>query len=75
MATDEYHEALLARVTDLQAEMRTLSHREAVSFAYLMSRELPEEALRMLLAELLLDYWTRTRRPAKIGSGEPAPPD
>jgi hypothetical protein len=62
MATDEYHEALLERVHGLQNEIRSLSHREAVSFAYLMSRDLPEEALRMLTAELLLDYWSRMRR-------------
>jgi hypothetical protein len=59
VATDEYHEALLERVHRLQEEIRDLSHREAVSYAYLVSREMPEEAARMLVAELLLDYWAR----------------
>jgi hypothetical protein len=59
VATDEYHEALLERVHRLQEEIRDLSHREAVSYAYLVSREMPEETARMLVAELLLDYWAR----------------
>ena len=59
MATDEYHEALLERIHELQHEIVELSHREAQSFVYLVSREMPEEAVRMLVAELLLDYWAR----------------
>jgi hypothetical protein len=59
MAADDYHEALLERVHALQDEIVRLSQREAVSFAYLVSREMPEEAARMLVAELLLDYWER----------------
>jgi hypothetical protein len=60
MAADEYHEALLERLHGVQDEIKLLSHREAVSFAYLMSQDLSEEALRMLMAELLLDYWSCT---------------
>jgi hypothetical protein len=63
MASDEYHEALLHRVQEMQEEIRELSHREAVSYAYLMSRDMPEEAVRMLIAEMLLDYWSRARKP------------
>jgi hypothetical protein len=63
MASDDYHEALLHRVHELQEEIRTLSHREAVSYAYLMSRDMPEEAARMLIAEMLLDHWSRAHRP------------
>ncbi len=61
MASDEYHEAVLLRVQEMQREILTLPHREAVSYAYLMSREIPEEATRMLVAEMLLDYWSRSR--------------
>ncbi len=61
MASDEYHEAVLQRVQEMQREILTLPHREAVSYAYLMSREIPEEATRMLVAEMLLDYWSRSR--------------
>jgi hypothetical protein len=61
MASDEYHEALLSRVHEMQQEIRTLTNREAVSFAYLMSQDISEEGARMLVAELLLDYWSRTR--------------
>ena len=57
MASDEYHEAILQRIHQLQREILELSHREAQSFAYIVSRDMPEEAIRMLLAELLLDYW------------------
>lgn len=59
MAIDEYHEAILQRLHDLQAEIAGLSHREAMSYAYLVSREIPEEAARMLVAEMLLDYRAR----------------
>lgn len=59
MATDDYHEALLERVHDLQREIAGLTQRDAINFAYLMSREMPEEAARMLVAELLLDHWAR----------------
>lgn len=59
MASDEYHEAILERIHVLQREIRCLSQRDALSFAYLISRDIPEEAARMLVAELLLDYWTR----------------
>lgn len=62
MASDEYHEALLERVHGLQREITVLSQREALSYAYLLSRDMPEEAVRMLVAELLLDYWERSRR-------------
>ena len=64
MDTDEYHEALLARLHELQAEIRPLSQREAWSFAYLVSREMPEEAARMLVAEVLMEYWSRVRQTA-----------
>lgn len=67
MAWDEYHEALLERVHRVQDEIAPLSRREALSYAYLASRDLPEEAVRMLLAELLLDYWSAVRR---AGSAE-----
>ena len=63
MTRDEYHEALLERVHDLQREIVRLSQREALSFAYLVSREMPEEAARMLVAELLLDHWKRASQP------------
>jgi hypothetical protein len=63
MASDEYHEAILERLHDLQGEIAQLSQREALSFAYLISREMPEEAARMLVAEMLMDHWQRTRRP------------
>jgi hypothetical protein len=59
MATDEYHEALLERVHRMQREIGGLSQREALSYAYLVSREIPEEGARMLVAELLMDYWSR----------------
>ena len=62
MATDEYHEALLDRIQGLQKEIRDLSHRDALSFAYLVSLEIPEEAARMLVAEMLMDYWKRCNR-------------
>ncbi|GAC1320521.1 MAG: hypothetical protein NVS2B16_12850 [Chloroflexota bacterium] len=61
MASDEYHEALLARIHGLQQEIAALSPREATSFAYLVSREMPEEAARMLIAEMLLEYRVRAR--------------
>ena len=64
---DEYHEALLERVHEIQREVAELSQREALSYAYLVSRELPEEGARMLVAELLLDYWARTREGAPPG--------
>lgn len=62
MASDEYHEAILDRIHDLQREIAGLTQREAMSFAYLVSREITEEAARMLVAEMLLDYWGRERR-------------
>ena len=65
MATDEYHEALLERVHRLQEEIVELSQRDALSYAYLISQEMPEEGARMLVAELLLDYWARNRRPVR----------
>jgi hypothetical protein len=60
MAADEYYEALLERVHDLQREVAGMSQREVLSFAHDLSREMPEEAARMLVAELLLDYWERS---------------
>jgi hypothetical protein len=72
MASDDYHEALLARIQEMQQEILQLSHREAVSFAYLMSQDVPEEGARMLVAELLLDYWKRERRTRKAGSTLPS---
>jgi hypothetical protein len=62
VASDEYHEALLDRVHRLQEEIVELSQRDALSYAYLISQEMPEEGARMLVAELLLDYWSRNRR-------------
>jgi hypothetical protein len=59
MASDEYHEAILDRLHDLQREIATLTHREALSYAYLLSREMPEEAARMLVVEMLMDHWER----------------
>ena len=59
MTSDDYHEAILERIRALQQEIAGLSHREAMSFAYLVSREIPEEAARMLVAEMLLDYRRR----------------
>jgi hypothetical protein len=61
MASDEYHEAILERLHDLQREIAGLSHREALGYAYLISREMPEEAARMLVAEMLIDHWERVR--------------
>lgn len=65
MATDEYHEALLERVHDLQRDIAALTQRDAVNFAYLMSREMPEDAARMLVAELLLDHWAHASERAR----------
>jgi len=62
MAADEYHEALLERIHGLQREVLGLSQREALSYAYLVSREMPEEGARMLVAEMLLDYWARMKQ-------------
>lgn len=64
MGEDEYHEALLERIRVLQREITDLPHRDALSYAYLVSRDMPEEAARMLVAEMLLDYWARSNRPA-----------
>ncbi|MGH2442070.1 MAG: hypothetical protein ACRDFX_02755 [Chloroflexota bacterium] len=64
MASDEYHEALLQRIHELQTEVVTLSPREAMSFAYLVSREISEDGARMLVAEMLLDYRQRNARPS-----------
>ena len=62
MAADEYHEALLERIHGLQREVLSLSQREALSYAYLVSREMPEEGARMLVAEMLLVYWARMKQ-------------
>lgn len=64
MARDEYHEAILERIHALQEEIRGMSQRQAHDFAFVMSREMPEEAVRMLVADLLLDYWKRMHRGA-----------
>lgn len=64
MATDEYHEALLERIQQLQREIAVLSPREAMSYAYLVSREITEEGARMLVAEMLLDHWHRVHERA-----------
>jgi hypothetical protein len=64
MAADEYHEAILDRLRALQQEIASLTQREALSYAYLVSRDMPEEAARMLVAEMLLDYWARIDRHA-----------
>ncbi len=68
MAADEYHEAILTRVHEIQREIVGLTQREALSYAYVISREMPEEAARMLIAEMLLDCWKRTATAAP-GSG------
>ncbi len=60
MAADEYHEAILTRLNEIQREIAGLTQREALSYAYVISREMPEEAARMLIAEMLLDCWKRT---------------
>ena len=65
MASDEFHEAILQRIRVLQREIVDLTQREALSYAYLISREIPEEAARMLIAEMLLDYWARSIVPAR----------
>jgi len=62
MAADEYHEAILTRVHEIQREIAGLTQREALNYAYVVSREMPEEAARMLIAEMLLDSWKRTLR-------------
>jgi hypothetical protein len=67
MATDEYHEALLERIHKLQGEISALSQREALSYAYLISREITEDAARMLVAELLMDCWARAQ-PSRLRS-------
>lgn len=64
MSSDEYHEAILQRLHELQGEIAGLSQREALSYAYLVSREMPEEAARMLIAEMLMDFWHRMSRTA-----------
>jgi hypothetical protein len=69
VASDEYHEAVLERVHEMQREILSLSPREAQSYAYLMSRDIPEEAARMLVAEMLLDYWSRNRSPTLLLGG------
>lgn len=61
MAADEYHEALLDRIHDLQREIVHLTQRDAHDLAFVVSREIPEEAARMLVAEMLLDYWARAQ--------------
>jgi hypothetical protein len=66
MTSDEFHEAILQRIRVLQREIVDLTQREALSYAYLVSREMPEEAARMLVAELLLDYWSREREGAAV---------
>ncbi len=60
MAADEYHEALLERVHDLQRQIAGLTQRDAINFAYWVSQEMPEDAARMLVAELLMDHWKRS---------------
>ena len=62
MAWDDYHEAILQRIRTMQEEISDLSQRDALSYAYLVSQEIPEEAARMLVAEMLLDYWARNGR-------------
>jgi len=62
MAGDEYYEALLARIQHLRDEIAPLSAVEATEFAYRVSREMPEEAARMLVAEILLEYWQQRKR-------------
>ncbi len=62
MSGDEYHEAILQRLHELEGEIAELSQREALSYAYLVSREMPEEAARMLVAEMLMDCWRRSIR-------------
>ncbi len=59
---------LLARLPDHIERLRwsrqqiEASQREALSYAYLVSREMPEEGARMLVAEMLLDYWARMKQ-------------
>jgi hypothetical protein len=62
VASDEYHEALLERIHELQREIAGLSQREALSYAYLISSEISEEGARMLVAEMLVDYWARGQK-------------
>lgn len=68
MASDEYHEALLDRLHELQGEIGRMSQRDAHSYAYVISREMPEEAVRMLVAEMLLDYRARIQQGAARGA-------
>jgi hypothetical protein len=67
MAADEYHEALLDRIHVLQREIVDLTQRDAHDLAFVVSREIPEEAARMLVAEMLLDYWARAQRVTPSG--------
>ncbi|HEX8918731.1 MAG TPA: hypothetical protein VF898_09520 [Chloroflexota bacterium] len=66
MASDEYHEAMLERIRQMQREITVLSQRDAHSFAYFISQEIPEEGARMLVAELLMDFWARNRTRPKV---------
>ncbi len=67
MARDEYHEALLDRIHILQEEIAEMNQRDAHDMAYVVSQEIPEEAARMLVAEMLLDYWSRARHDVAPG--------
>jgi hypothetical protein len=66
MASDEYHEAMLERIHQMQGEIADLSQRDAHSFAYFVSQEISDEGARMLVAELLMDFWARNRTRRKV---------
>jgi hypothetical protein len=60
MKDKNFVEAVLERVHTIERRIERMSYAEAVDFAHLISREMPEEALRMLTAELLLEHWRDT---------------
>ncbi|MGI8825604.1 MAG: hypothetical protein ACR2JC_08160 [Chloroflexota bacterium] len=53
----------MQRIRGMQGEIARLPPREAMSYAYLISRDMPDEAARMLVAEMLLDYRRRSISP------------
>lgn len=57
---------MLERIHQMQREIGDLSQRDAYSFAYIVSQEIPEEGARMLVAELLMDFWARNRTRPKV---------
>lgn len=60
MSDRPFVEAVLDRVHDIERRIRDMSYAEAVDFSHLISRDMPEEPLRILVAELLLQRWRDT---------------